>query len=51
MNKELYIYNGRMVDGNHYLAVMNLLRVLYRLEIADHDAVLAIAMEFRPFYV
>lgn len=47
----LYIYNSMIIDHEHYVVYMKLLKVLYRLEIIDEDATIGLAMEFKNFVV
>ena len=47
----LYQYGDIIVDESHYLAIMKLAKLLYRLKILDDAMTLQLAMEFRPFFV
>ena len=47
----LYIVRDNVVDQNHHIAYMRLLKVLFRLKVIDQDTAINLAMEFRPFFV
>ena len=51
MGNNLYIYNGLIVSEAHRAAYLNLLKVLFRLEVIDEDTVIELAVEFRVFFV
>lgn len=50
--QQLYVLrSGIVVDQTHHIAYMNLLKILFRLEVIDQDTAIELAMEFRPFFV
>lgn len=50
-NNHLYIHRDMIVDETYYLSMMSLLKLVYRLDIIDQNTAIAIAVEFRPFFV
>jgi hypothetical protein len=51
MSNKLYVIKGKVVDHNHHIAYIKLLKVLFRLEVIDEDTAIELVLEFRPFFV
>jgi hypothetical protein len=47
----IYIYGDMVVDEAHYVALMRLAKVLFRLEVIDQQTALNLAIEFQPLFV
>lgn len=47
----LYIYGENIVDEECYIRHAHLLKLLFRLEVLDHDQALDFMLKFHPFFV
>lgn len=50
-NRNLYVYKDYIVTENQFTVTMSLLEMLHCLNIANKNDILAIALEFKLFFV